>query len=94
MAIYAVDLDGTLTLEEVHWENYLRAKPDHEAIKKINKLWDEGHEVHIYTARPSQDKTVTIKWLLNNGVKFTQIIFDKFRADYYVDNSARRVDEL
>jgi hypothetical protein len=87
-------LDGTLTIEEVHWEDYLKAKPDLEAIKKVNNLWLEGHEVYIYTARPLKDNYVTIKWLVDNGVRFTQVIFDKFRADIYVDNNSRRISDL
>jgi uncharacterized HAD superfamily protein len=94
MAIYAVDLDGTLTIEEVHWENYLKAKPDAEAISKINKLYMDDNKIIIHTARPYSDWKVTVQWLRENFVCYHCLVMGKLRADYYVDNSARRVDEL
>jgi len=94
MASYAVDLDGTLTLDEVHWENYLQALPNTKAIAKINKLHGEGNKIIIHTARPYSDWKVTVKWLKGNCVWYHCLVMGKLRADYYVDNASRRVDEL
>jgi len=47
MLIY-VDIDGTICHTEGGYDN---AKPDYDAIAKINKLYDEGHTIVYWTAR-------------------------------------------
>lgn len=94
MRIIAVDLDGTLTLEGVNWEDYLMARPDVAAINKINLLYDEGDKIIIHTARPYGDWKVTVKWLKNHYVKYHCLVMGKLRADLYVDNDSIRINEL
>ncbi len=50
MKIY-VDLDGTLCEKTKGGDEYITAKPIKERIEKINKLYDQGNEIFIYTAR-------------------------------------------
>jgi hypothetical protein len=45
----------------------------------INKWYDEGNEIHFFTARESKDRDVTIKWLDENGFKYHGLIMDKPR---------------
>ena len=49
MKIY-VDIDETICFYENKRE-YPLAKPYQEKINKINKLYEEGHEITYYTAR-------------------------------------------
>ena len=48
--IYCIDVDGTIcTLTEN--DAYVDAKPFKDMIKKINRLYDNGHTIKIATAR-------------------------------------------
>ena len=55
--IIYVDVDGTIceNLEDMKEKQpdatYADAKPFHNRIKIINELFDEGHEIHYWTAR-------------------------------------------
>ena len=91
---YACDMDGTLTLGEHNWENYLRAVPDKPTIEKVNKLYDEGNIILIYTARPWVDFLHTVHWLKENGVLYNALIMGKPHADKYIDRDSIRPDEL
>lgn len=94
MATYAVDIDGTLCIEDRDWWKYADAKPIRENIAKINKLYMDHHTIVLYTARYEDDRKVTVEWLKLNGVKYHRIEFGKFRADFYVDTVAIRPEEL
>ena len=92
--IYAVDLDGTLCVEEHRWWEYENAPPIPEAIKKINALFGKGNHIIIYTARPEKDRAVTRDWLNEHRVRYHQLVMDKLRADVYIDNDSKRMDEI
>ena len=49
MKIY-VDIDETICFYEGE-RNYNLAKPIYERIKKVNNLYDDGHEITYWTAR-------------------------------------------
>ena len=52
--IYCFDLDGTLVTEHMTKgtdSDYHLAEPIPTAIKKVQKLWDEGNEIIIMTGR-------------------------------------------
>jgi len=78
----------------VHWENYLNAEPDIDAILKINKKYDEGHKIIIHTARPYGDWKVTTKWLKRFLVRYHCLVMGKLRADLYIDNDSKRISDL
>ncbi len=92
--IYAIDIDGTICEDQDSWWEYSKAKPIPEAIQKVNKLFHEGHQVVLFTARYPENREVTLDWLNKYGVLFHEIIFGKFRADVYIDNCAKRMEEL
>ena len=54
MRIY-VDIDETICFYEGERE-YPEAVPHYENIAKINKLYDEGHEITYWTARGAVTK--------------------------------------
>lgn len=91
--IVAVDLDGTLCVEQENWWEYESAPPICEAISYINSLFGNGDEIVIYTSRLEEDRKITEKWLLENGVKYHRIVFGKFRADIYIDNNSMKIKE-
>jgi uncharacterized HAD superfamily protein len=88
MKTYAVDIDGTLCIEQEEYWKYADAMPVPINIRKINELYDKGHIIVIHTSRFKEDVEVTRTWLKRHGVKYHRIITEKFRADFYVDSNA------
>lgn len=92
---YVVDIDGTICNNT--YGKYEEAVPFLERIKKINDLYDEGHEIWYFTARgmstnPPPSKA-TMKWysltkqqLENWGCKYHHLYMGKPSADYYIDD--------
>jgi hydroxymethylpyrimidine pyrophosphatase-like HAD family hydrolase len=85
---YCFDFDGTLcTNTEGDYEN---AKPLHERIEKVNKLYEQGHRIIIFTARGTVTKInwkeLTEKQANEWGIKYHELLFGKPAANYYVDD--------
>ena len=85
--IYCIDIDGIICTQE---KDYMMAKPFKRIIKKINKLYDEGHTIKIFTARGS---TTGINWKVQTRkqldvwrLKYHELIFCKPEADIYIDD--------
>jgi hypothetical protein len=90
--IYSIDLDGTLC-KNTHG-HYKDAKPFFPRIAVINRLYDEGHTINIFTARGA---TTGIDWreLTEHQLKMWQVKYhtlrlDKPYADVYVDDRAQK----
>ena len=81
--IIYVDVDGTICqnrddlLEVDSTTTYEDVKPYHDRIAMINELYDEGHEIHYWTARgchSGDDHTeLTKKQFLEWGVKYHEL---------------------
>lgn len=107
--IIAVDLDHTLCVPNENGrdseEKYGNAEPIEENIKKVNKLFKEGHKIIIYTARRMLTHKGNVKaveedvgqitrdWLRMNGVLFTDIVFGKIYYDLIIDDKAINVKD-
>jgi uncharacterized HAD superfamily protein len=94
MTTYAVDIDGTLCEEQNEWWKYRLATPILENIEAINRLYEEGENIVIYTARFEDDRQVTQQWLKDHGVKYHRLVMDKFRADVYVDSNMIKPEDI
>jgi len=87
--IYCVDIDGVLcnTTSSLGYEDH---EPYYDRIAKVNKLYDEGSIIKLFTARGSNSgidwKDFTIKQLSNWGVKYHELRFGKPSADFFVDD--------
>ena len=96
MIIY-VDIDGTICYtENADYENSI-ANFTH--ILKINKLYDEGHEIVYWTARGGTtyiDWSELTKQQLNDwGCKYTRIETQKKPSfDLFIDDKAKRIEEI
>ena len=90
--IYCVDIDGTICTENCEYEN---AKPILKIIKKINKLFDNGNKIILFTSRGYKSKIDYRKFtetqLSNWKVNYHELHFNKPFADYYIDNKAINV---
>ena len=87
---YAFDLDGTLcTLTDGKYET---AEPLTDRITKVNKLFEEGHTILIFTARGATSKRdlrdFTVKQLKDWGLKYERLIMGKPHFDLLVDDKA------
>lgn len=95
--VIAVDLDGVLC-EEGDWSpaGAITRKAIPENIEKINKLFDKGHIIVIYTARLESDREVTEAWLKMNGVKYHFLVMGKSLFDVYIDEKRKlmAIEEL
>jgi len=95
--IFCFDIDGviaTITPEN----QYNMAQPIHETIDLINSLFDQEHQIILFTARGSAtginwEKT-TAEQIKTWGVKYHKLLFGKPAADYYIDDKLVSIDQL
>lgn len=85
-----VDIDGTICTNT--YGDYINAKPISNRIEYFNKLYDEGHEIHYWTARGSNSSidwtTLTMKQLAEWGAKYTSARMHKPAYDVWIDDKA------
>jgi len=93
--IYAIDIDGVLCDDMLG--EYENSTPDYGVIRKVNKLYEDGHTIKIFTGRGSATgidwKEFTIKQLKSWGVKYHELIFGKPVADVFVDDKAINIKD-
>lgn len=95
---YCFDLDGVICNNT--YGDYEKAVPYKQAIVKINKLFDEGNYILIYTSRymgkfnndVSKVKDygyIKTKIQLENwGLKFNQLLLGKPEYDFIIDDKS------
>lgn len=87
---FLIDLDGTVC-DDVPNEDIFRMStvlPYPDALKILNKWYDEGHVITFFTSRTEEHREVTIEWLCRHGFRYHHIIFGKPRGGNYhwIDN--------
>jgi hypothetical protein len=91
---YMVDIDGTICTNTNG--DYPNAQPILHRINYFNLLFDQGHEIHYWTARGSNSSidwtTLTMKQLAEWGVKYTSARMHKPAYDVWIDDKAYNVD--
>ena len=94
MKIY-VDIDDTICYYDTvitigTGKDYNLAKPYKERIEKINKLYDDGHEITYWTARGTMTGIkwfhITMKQLKEWGCKFHELKMGKPAYDLVIDD--------
>ena len=108
MIIY-VDIDETICTLGKHsgsrlTRDYGFAKPRSKQIEKINKLYDEGHEITYWSARGSTTGInwydITYRQLQEWGCKFHDLStgskgkYVKPACDLVIDDKAKRIEEV
>jgi hypothetical protein len=96
MIIY-VDIDGTIC--HTTKSDYPNSKPRQEQIDKINKLYDDDHEIVYWTARGGTTKKdwslFTKRQLDIWGCKYTRIEAQKKPSwDLFIDDLSKRIEEI
>ena len=96
MVKYCIDVDGVLC--QTVGLNYKDAVPNEQMINIVNNLFDEGHEITIYTARGVgrgiDMSSLTEKQLSQWGVKYNKLYNNKPPADIYIDDKALNIKEF
>lgn len=97
-----VDCDGVIA-DKSHGGEYAKAPPLPHGIKQVNKLYDMGYEIILYTARYGDREQGNIhmqyergykewtEWLEKHGVKYHHAFMGKPAGVLYIDDKAARV---
>lgn len=108
--LIAVDLDDTLCFRPQEIEHsgknkYSNCEPIPDNIDLINKLYDNGHEIFIYTARGMFTYNMDVAKVYANlyqhtvdqlnkwGVKYNRLVMGKQPFDYLLDDKALSLRE-
>ena len=99
----SVDCDGVIA-DKNHGGDYSKAGPLHYGIEQVNKLYDKGYTIILYTARYGDREKGNIHlqyergyrgwtdWLEKHGVKYHHAFMGKPAAVLYIDDKAARVE--
>lgn len=87
---YLIDIDGTVC-EDIPNEEPKRmetAAVYTDALKTLNKWYDEGHIICFFTSRTEGHREITEAWLKKHGFKYHTMLMGKPRGGNYhwVDN--------
>ncbi|HBC02800.1 MAG TPA: phosphoheptose isomerase [Aequorivita sp.] len=87
---YLIDIDGTITddIPNEEPERMATCEPFPDALKTLNKWYDEGHIICFFTSRTEAHREVTENWLNKHGFKYHTMLMGKPRGGNYhwVDN--------
>jgi hypothetical protein len=87
---YLIDIDGTvcddIPNEEPERMTTAAVYPD--ALRTLNKWYDEGHIICFFTSRTEAHRNITEAWLQKHGFKYHSMLMGKPRGGNYhwVDN--------
>lgn len=86
---FVFDIDGVIAQKNEELQ-YDKALPNTEVIEIVNRLYDLGNEIILFTARGFKTKIdwaeTTKKQMQQWGVKHSKLMFGKPAADYYIDD--------
>jgi carbamoyl-phosphate synthase large subunit len=95
MAVYCIDIDGTLCTNTDG--DYESARPFPNVIARVNQLYEQRHKIVLFTARGSTTKIdwseLTQRQLAAWNVLYHELVFGKPYADYYIDDKAINVKD-
>ena len=102
--LFCFDLDGVIC-KNINYKNsnlinYNKSKPIWSAVRAINKLYDDGHRIVIYTARgmiryngnislvKKKLGNITINSLKSWKLKYHKLVFGKIHYDFIIDDKS------
>ncbi|MFZ4542926.1 MAG: LNS2 domain-containing protein [Saprospiraceae bacterium] len=87
---FLIDIDGTICddIPNEEPERMLTCLPYPDALKIVNKWYDEGHIITFFTSRTDVHKEVTEAWLKKHDFKYHGLLLNKPRGGNYhwIDN--------
>ncbi len=94
---FVVDIDGVIASLTPD-NDYAKATPQSATITAINRLYDAGHRIVLFTARGSATgidwSEVTRGQMDSWGVRYHDLRFGKPAADFYIDDRMLSVAEF
>lgn len=94
---FVFDIDGVIAKLQKNLD-YAISEPDERMIRIINRLYDYGNKIVLFTARgyvTGKDwSKVTEEQMRRWGVKYHELKFGKPNADYYVDDKMLSLERL
>ena len=98
--IIIVDIDKTLCIESPTTEagpDYSKAQPIPVNIAKVNRAYDTGHTIILWTGRGGTTGIdwgeITEKQLRSWGVKYHELKFKKIYYDLWIDDKALTIED-
>ena len=95
--VFCVDIDGVIATITPN-NDYCVAGPRRRTIAAINRLFDDGHRIILFTARGTVTgidwREETERQLREWGVRHHELHFGKPAADYYVDDRNLSIEEF
>ena len=100
----SVDCDGVIA-DKTHGGDYSKSNPLKYGIEQVNKLYDKGYTIILYTARYGDREQGNMHlqyergyrewtdWLAKHGVKYHHAFIGKPAAALYIDDKAARVED-
>ena len=93
--IYCFDVDGTLCSNTDG--DYEQARPFYDRIAEVNRLYQAGQTIKLFTARGSTTgvdwREVTECQMHEWNVSYHELIMGKPEADVYIDDKAFNADK-
>ena len=87
---YLIDIDGTICddIPNEEPERMKTAKLYPDALKILNKWYNDGHYITLFTSRVEEHRDITELWLKKNGFKYHGLLMGKPRGGNYhwIDN--------
>ena len=87
---YLVDIDGTIgdDIPNEEPERMLTAAVYPDALKTVNKWYEEGHRICFFTSRTEEHRAYTEIWLKKHGFNYHSLLMGKPRGGNYhwIDN--------
>lgn len=94
---FVFDIDGVIAQFRDDLD-YSQVEPNEKMIKIINKLYEAGNYIVLFTARGYVTKRdwreVTTMQMKEWGLKYHELLFGKPNADFYVDDKALDINHL
>ncbi len=87
---YLIDIDGTICddIPNEEPERMATAQVYPDALKTLNRWYDQGHVICFFTSRVEAHRSVTEQWLAEHGFKYHSLLMGKPRGGNYhwIDN--------
>lgn len=94
---FVFDIDGVVAEYRADL-GYADAEPNQKMVSAINRLYDAGNYIVLFTARGTKTgidwEGVTKKQMEDWGVKYHELKFGKPDADFYIDDKMVGMEEL
>ena len=87
---FLIDIDGTICddIPNEEPERMGTCLPYPDALRIVNKWYDEGHRICFFTSRTEEHRAVTEEWLAKHDFKWHTMLMGKPRGGNYhwIDN--------